>query len=265
MIRANLISAYSGLDYLIVSDMSNDWFQFQGFLIRQDRSAMKVGTDGVLLGAWAGCSNCSSILDVGTGTGLIALMIAQRNRMAAITAIEIDPTACSQALENVSASPWADRITVVNGDFLSWDHVGIHSFDLIVCNPPFFSGSLKNPDPLRAAARHDDGLPLGALAGRASELLSPAGKLALILPAGRAEEAIRMAASAGLHVLRRTDVRGNPQAPVRRVLLEWGRKSGTVEWNELVIESGARGIYTDDYLLLTRDFYLKGRSGQGPA
>jgi tRNA1Val (adenine37-N6)-methyltransferase len=251
--------------------MSNDWFQFRKFLIRQDRSAMKVGTDGVLLGAWANShrdaylrpfgSRQSAVgnensLDIGTGTGLIALMLAQRFRESRIVAVEINEAAAIQATENVRSSLWADRIEVIQADFRTWTPASFAKFDLIVCNPPFFSRSLKNPDGQRAAARHDDDLSLSDLIPKSAGLLSPAGKLAIILPVGRVAEALVLATGSGLFLARRLDVRGNLNASVKRVLLEWGREEGTVENEMLTIEMEKRGIYSEEYRRLTWEFYL---------
>jgi tRNA1Val (adenine37-N6)-methyltransferase len=255
MIPAGLTSAYLDWVCLIISDMSNDWFQFKNFLVRQDQSAMKVGTDGVLLGAWADCRNCSHILDIGTGTGLIALILAQRNETAGITAVEIEAAAFNQAVENVADSPWPGRIEVVHCDFRSWNPAADPGFDLIVCNPPFFTRSLKAPDNQRSTARHDDELPLSILIPKAARLLAQTGRLALILPVGRAQDAITLANENELHLYRRTDVKGNIHAHVKRVLLEWGYSDRPVETSGLAIESTARGIYTDQYRGLTGEFY----------
>lgn len=217
---------------------------------------MKVGTDGVLLGAWADCGNCRTVLDIGAGTGLIALMIAQRNPEASITALEIDPSAAIQARENVQASSWSGRIEVVECDFRNWAPASGLKFDLVTCNPPFFARSLKNPDNQRTQARHDDELPLGPLILKSAGLLSSGGRLALILPAGRIQEAVKMADESGLTLSRRMNVRGNIPAPVKRVLLEWGRDTGAAVTSELVIETGARGVYSDEYRRLTEAFYL---------
>ncbi len=236
--------------------MSNEWFQFRYFLIRQDQSAMKVGTDGVLLGAWADCGDCANMLDIGTGTGLIALMLAQRNSSGLITALEIDPAAAGQALRNVAESPWSNRIEVVHADFRNWMPAADLKFDLIVCNPPFFTKALKNPDLQRATARHDDDLPLTGLIQKATRHIGALGKLAMILPAGRAEEAILLAAENGLFIRRRLNVRGNANAPVKRILLEWGREPLSVEPEELIVETEIRGVYTGEYKKLTGEFYL---------
>ena len=137
--------------------MANDYFRFKHFTVWQQHCAMKVGTDGVLLGAWA--DGGQRILDIGTGTGLIALMMAQRFPAAEVTAVEIDEQAAMQACENVAASPFADRVNVIHDDILRYaDACAEGCFDAIVCNPPFFVNSLKNPDSKRALARHNDNL-----------------------------------------------------------------------------------------------------------
>ncbi len=236
--------------------MPNDWFQFRQFLIRQDQTAMKVGTDGVLLGAWAECETCKNVLDVGTGTGLIALMIAQRAPSSIITALEIDPSAVQQAKENVAASSWKDRIDVLEANFLDWQPDNQTGFDLIVCNPPFFTQSLKNPDLKRTMARHDHDLPLGQLVAKSSGLLSKDGKLAMILPAGRLEESIALASASGLFLYRQLNIRGNPDAPIKRVMIELSKESRKAEIAELVIETGSRGVYSEGYRKLTVAFYL---------
>jgi tRNA1Val (adenine37-N6)-methyltransferase len=256
-----MISPFSVWVYLIISDMPNSWFQFKRFMIRQDRTAMKVGTDGVLLGAWGG-SGCfpgaagsCSILDIGTGTGLIALMLAQRFPLASVLGLEIDPDAAAQATDNLAASPWPDRIEIREADFRIWSPPAGDFFDMIVCNPPYFSRSLKNPDVQRSLARHDDELPLEALISRSAGLLSPSGLLAVVLPAGRVEEALKAAARSGLYLNRRLNVRGNQHAEVKRVLLEWGFVQRESEFGELVLES-SRGVKSEEYGRLTGNFYL---------
>jgi tRNA1Val (adenine37-N6)-methyltransferase len=256
MIRSDLISACLDWVYLIISDMSNQWFQFRKFLIRQDRSAMKVGTDGVLLGAWTAFENIVHVLDIGTGTGLIALMMVQRNPVISVTALEIDPEAAVQAAENVQESPWRERIEVVCADFRCWNPGSRPGFDLIVCNPPFFTRSLKNPDAQKAKARHDDDLTLSDLIPKAAGLLATHGRLSLILPCGRVDAAMAVAGESGLFLSRRTDVRGNAGSAVKRVMMEWTRERATADHSELIIESVVRGVYTDDYKSLTAEFYL---------
>ena len=198
-----------------------------------------------------------NMLDIGTGTGLIALMLAQRFREARIVALEIDEAAAKQAMENIRESLWSDRIEVIQADFRSWKPTSDQKFDLIVCNPPFFSRSLKNPDIQKAKARHDDDLPLAGLISKSVWFLSPVGKLAMILPVVRMQEALKMASESELFLLRRKDIRGNINAPVKRVLLEWSRENRIAEISELVIETGVRGVYTEEYRILTGEYYPK--------
>ena len=238
--------------------MSNGYFQFKQFRIAQDRCAMKVGTDGVLLGAWASLgaaapspkatdaalrhpSDASAqalpplyILDIGTGTGLVALMLAQRaasrvwgSRAFSVTAVEREAAAASQARENAAASPWATMVTVVEADARHWQPLSasersvVPRFDLIVCNPPFYANYLKSPDDARNAARHDDGLTLNDLCRMASAWLKPApAALSLILPAAREADALAAAARHGLCPARRCHVFTSPAATnPSRVLL----------------------------------------------
>jgi tRNA1Val (adenine37-N6)-methyltransferase len=237
--------------------MANDYFRFKQFTIKQDRCAMKVGTDGMLLGAWAGVGGCQNILDVGTGTGLIALMLAQRNPDADIDAIDIDAGACSQAKENVEGSPFAGRIRVICASFSDYAPEAALMYDLIVSNPPYFARSLKNPDPQRRVARHTDTLPLEELIGKGRELLSPGGRIALILPVGREDELGALACRKGLNVIRQTAVVPVSGAAAKRVLTELSvLPVASCERDSLLIEK-ARGEYSRAYVALTQDFYLK--------
>jgi len=160
--------------------MANNYFTFKQFTIYQDKCSFKVGTDGVLLGACADVSGAKNILDIGTGTGLLALMLAQRC-YAEIVAIEPDRDSFEQASGNVRSGKWNDRIKVVNTDLQNYDP-GTVKFDLIVSNPPYFTDSLKNPDPRKAASRHNDTLSSGEILRSVSRLLSDKGKLQIILP-----------------------------------------------------------------------------------
>jgi tRNA1Val (adenine37-N6)-methyltransferase len=232
--------------------MANDWFQFKQFMIRQDRTPMKVGTDGVLLGAWAGSGWLLNILDVGTGTGLIALMMAQRFTGAHVDAVELDPESASQAAENVAGSPFARRVAVHQADFLTWDPG--KKYDLIVCNPPFFKDSLQSPDPGRTVARHEDSMPLADLIRRCNDLLVPGGGLSLILPVGRLPEVAKLAVETGLNLNRILRVRGNPKVAVRRVLIHLDKQYLEVEMGELTLETETRGLITDEYAALIGGF-----------
>ena len=155
--------------------MSNPFFQFKQFTIRHDKCAMKVGTDGVLLGAWAGTESCNRILDIGTGTGLIALMLAQRSK-AAIDAIDIEADACLQAQENAESSLFAGRINVFHSDLVDFAQASTHLYGLIVSNPPYFVDSLKCPNLQRNTARHTDTLTLEDLLQYSRKLLAPQGR-----------------------------------------------------------------------------------------
>ncbi len=221
---------------------------------------MKVGTDGVLLGAWCtlGSSVCR-VLDIGTGTGLIALMISQRCGGSLIDALEIDPGSAEEAYDNFSSSPWADRITAICDSLQHFTTVSAVRYDNIVCNPPYFTDSLRCPDGERSMARHNVTLNYGELTGCAARLLAPGGVLSLIVPRQYAETVISHAGSVALHLVRRTDVFPKPGSAPIRSLLEFSAKADCdgPHLSTLVIESGTRNDYTGEYIALTRDFYLK--------
>lgn len=231
-------------------------FHFKQFSLSNSLSAMKVGTDGVLLGAWAqlaDASSCGGVLDIGCGTGVIGLMIAQRYPDAAVTCIDISPEAVEECAENISRSPFAGRVVVCRADFM--DYVAGRKFELIVSNPPFFTERLQSPDPLRAKARHDDSLPLAALMRGSASLLSHGGRLALVLPAGRDDEALLEASLAGLNAVRRCKVYTRDGKPSRRTLWEFASEAGCCAEERLVIQN-ADGSHTDGYKALVKDFYL---------
>jgi tRNA1Val (adenine37-N6)-methyltransferase len=238
--------------------MSNPYFRFKKFAVWHDKCAMKVGTDGVLLGAWVPVADDAtrSVLDVGAGTGLVALMIAQRNAEAEIDAIEIDEDACMQAFGNVEKSPFKNRIKIIHQSFP--EYVTAKKYDLIVSNPPFFAHSLKSPDQKRNAARHNDMLPLRLLIGHATKMLSERGRIALILPVQLSEELDFIIATHGLYQIRRTDVIPAEGLKPKRFLIELsaknlpGKRHAT---NTLVLETNERKR-TLQYQELTKDFYL---------
>jgi len=244
-------------------------FQFKQFFVKHDRCAMKVGTDGVLLGCWCPTHSATRILDIGTGSGLIALMLAQRCPDAQITAIDIDPDAVAQARENFAASPWSDRLHVshcalqdLSDQSFVFERSGLLSFvyDLIVSNPPYFTASLKNPDAARCTARHNDTLPFSVLIAESAKRLAPDGTLALIVPAEAEDELQALAAQHSLHCTHRCYVHPKPGRPAKRVLLAWQRLAasaiqGGLTTTHLTLEDdhGARSL---DYQQLTKDFYL---------
>ena len=234
--------------------MPNPYFAFKQFTVRHDRCAMKVGTDGVLLGAWTDLSHSRRILDIGTGTGLIALMLAQRCMDARITAIDLDSAAVEQAQENIQASPWKDRIEALQQDICTYHPNG--TFDTIVSNPPYFIDSLKCPDGQRSTARHTDTLDADRLIGKVSELLTSDGRFSIILPAEQTEDLIRVASENGLHPSRQTWVITRPGLSPKRILMEFRKTPVTLQPDELVIEL-ERHVYSEEYIALTQEFYLK--------
>lgn len=234
--------------------MPNPFFSFKQFTIRHDRCAMKVGTDGVLLGAWTDIRHSRRILDIGTGTGLISLMLAQRQADATITAIDIDAEAVNQAQENIQDSPWKERITAVLQDLKTYRPQEL--FDTIVSNPPYFMDSLKCPDSQRNTARHTDTLDMHTLLYQTSLLLTPEGRFSIVLPAEQTNTLIESAGRVGLYPSRHTAVITRPGLAPKRTLMEFTRQKKAFQTEELVIEL-ERHVYSEAYIALTKDFYLK--------
>lgn len=229
-------------------------FRFKQFTVSNRRSAMKVGTDGVLLGAWCaipegGCH----VIDAGCGTGVIALMIAQRNPQANILGIEIDREAASEATENVDASVFAGRIDILHRDFLGFKSDTL--FDLIVCNPPFFTESTKSPIVARANARTEGSLSVKSLLEKSVKLLSEEGSVAFIAPATRDSEIIFDAALAGLYPLRHCHVITVAGKTPQRTLWQFSRQPRPDESTTLIM-SKSPGIYSKEYTDLVKEFYI---------
>lgn len=237
--------------------MKNEGFHFQQFYVRHDRSAMKVGTDAVLLGAWCMVQYAQTALDVGTGCGLIALMLAQRNSdLRKVVGVDIDAASVAQAEDNFLYSPFASRLFALQMDFRNPQFpLGTH-FDLIVSNPPFFTEQTTSPDAVRDCARRADYLPLQTLIAHAVALLSKQGRLSLVLPCERTEECVWLAQSNGLHLNRRTDVRQRDSLPYVRSLLEFSFVSENTNFGHLTLTEDG-GKRTADYESLITDFYLK--------
>ena len=231
-------------------------FAFKQFAVCQDRCAMKVGTDGVLLGAWAKVEECQRILDVGTGTGLIALMAAQRSQ-AHVTAIDLDEGAVAQAQENVAASPWKQRIRVVAMDMRNMELEEHEApFDALLCNPPFFENSLKCPDAARTMARHTDTLSFDELARSAARLLAPHGELSVVIPYDRTTDMTVSAACYGLFATRQTVVCPVQGGKPKRILMAFSKQGEAHNPVTLSIRDEQRN-YTPEYVALVEDFYLK--------
>ena len=232
--------------------MSNTWFRFKQFTIHQQAAAMKVGTDGVLLGALADVHNARTALDIGTGTGLIALMLKQRNPQLQVTAIDVEKEAVEQATGNAALSPWEVEVLHVSAQAFA---LSGRRFDRIVCNPPYFCSSLKAPDAARSLARHNDSLPFGELLAAVDRLLAPDGQCWVILPYDAASAFSEKGVQNALHTTQAVTVVTKPgKAPKRMVLcLERGPRPLLAE--TLVIEND-KGGYTERYAALVHPFYL---------
>lgn len=226
-------------------------FRFKQFSVGNREASMKVGTDSVLLGAWVAVEGVNRALDAGCGTGLLALMLAQRG-VGHIDAIEIDPVAADEAAANVSHSPWPEAVKIIEGDCTEWNS---EPYDLIISNPPYFSNGIISPDERRATARHETSLNCAALMTMASRLLTDNGRLALVSPADRADDIIFRASLMKLHLLRRCDVKSNHRRGVRRVLWEFSKRP-TAPTIDCLILTAADGKRSAAYTELTKDFYL---------
>ena len=231
--------------------MANNYFRFKQFTIWQDRCAMKVGTDGTLLGAWA--RGGWRVLDIGTGTGLVALMMAQRFPEAQVTAIDIDDEAVAQARENVAASPFAGRITVACHDVRQYDCDWL--FDAIVSNPPFFDASLLCPDDRRTLARHSTALTYAELFAAVRRLLADDGEFTVVVPSECKSRMESEAALAGFFLVRECAVKTTPTKAPRRYLMALRKHPASLLQEEGIIET-APGQRSDWYVELTKDFYL---------
>jgi tRNA1Val (adenine37-N6)-methyltransferase len=234
--------------------MANSYFSFKQFTIYQDKSAFKVGTDGVLLGAYADLTTVRNILDIGSGTGLISIMLAQRCE-AAITAIEPDNDSFIQSCENVNLTEWGSRIKIVNIDLQNFDPDN-EKFDLIITNPPFFCDSLKSPDPRKSAARHNDSLTSVEILEGVNRLLKDDGRLQLIMPYVEGNIFIANASRCGFYCNNILKIRPLPGSEIRRLILTFSKTRKTPIEKFLTIEHG-RHQFTDEYINLTKEFYLK--------
>ena len=236
-------------------------FKFKEFEVAQDHCAQKIGTDGVLLGAWACLDKIPyDILDIGTGTGVIALMLAQRFQNSQIEAIELDEDAFEQAATNFENAPWSDRMFCFHASFQEFFEEVDNTYDLIISNPPFFdSGSIKKNqeiDKTREQARFDDALPFEELLYGVYQLLDDDGVFACVIPNDREVHFLKVAAHYKLLPSRITHVKGIEESAVKRSLIELRFRESEIQTNSLTIEI-SRHNYTPEYIELVKDFYLK--------
>ena len=232
-------------------------FEFKQFSIQQDQCAMKIGTDGILLGAWTSLDkNPESILDIGAGTGILSLQLAQRCQAETLEAIEINEDAFEQCVVNFENSPWGDRLFCFHASAQEFAAEMEEEYDLIISNPPFYSDEYKSNNNKRNTARFTDTLPFRDLAIFAYQFLSEKGIFALILPRKEEENFIALALEVGLFPKRICRVKGNPTSEVKRSLMEFTFEKSEIIQEELTVEI-SRHVYTEAYKNLVKDFYLK--------
>ena len=236
--------------------MANEWFKFKQFTILQDRCGMKVGTDGVIFGTWVDVENHRRALDIGTGTGLLALILAQRSKFLSIDAVEIDSDAAVQAFENVQKSKFNKQIAVIHGDFRSYYLHKKPEYDLIICNPPYFSDSMKPANRSRAISRHSQSLQLEEIFVGATMLMTVEGSLNVIVPYDLQENTRALAKSYKLFLRKKLNVIPLPGRNPKRCCLEFSFSEQKLLEETLIIETTGRHNYSDEYIKLTKDFYL---------
>lgn len=232
-------------------------FKFKQFTVNQDRCAMKIGTDGVLLGAWAPVEKQPfSVLDIGAGTGVLALMLAQRCSAEIIDGIEIDDDAYEQCVDNFENSPWGDRLFCYHASLEEFADEIDDQYELIVSNPPFYSEDYKTEDSQRDLARFTDALPFDHLIASVSKLLAPNGSFCVVIPFKEETQLIALATEVGLSPNTICRVKGAPESDIKRSLMQFSFEETKADVSELIIET-ERHQYTEDYINLTKDFYLK--------
>ena len=232
--------------------MGADTFQFKEFSLGLKDVAMKLTTDSTLLGAWVQISNSKTILDIGTGSGIIALMMAQRSE-AQVFGIELDPTSAIRATENAEDSKWANRIKIQNADFLTFDFKE-QLFDLIVCNPPFFSNGNQSEKKEKAQARHNAYLPFVQLISISMRLLAERGVFSLILPKDEFDVFEELANNQGLFCVRKMNIFPIENKPVNRILAEFSKFQKDIIIEKMILRVGRE--YSEQYKELTKDFFL---------
>lgn len=232
-------------------------FQFKQFSINQNRCAMKIGTDAVLLGAWASIGNNPfSILDIGAGTGILSLMLAQRSNAQLIEAIEVDENAYEQCVENFENSPWNDRLFCYHASLLEFVEEIDDKYDCIICNPPFYSENYKTDNSSRNLARFNDAMPFEHLIYAVSKLLSKNGSFSVIIPYKEETTLINLTLEVDLFPNKILHIKGNTTSEIKRSMLTFSFKKTEFNQSQLIIET-SRHQYTEDYINLTKDYYLK--------
>ena len=231
--------------------MAKTEFRFKQFVVCQDQCAMKVSTDGVLFGSWVDHVGAKRILDIGTGTGVLALIAAQRNTTAVIDAVELAADSAKQAAENFLASPWRDRLHVHNADVREWTIEDRH--DLIICNPPYYDRYLPSPDSRIELAKHTRGLLFLELLAAVELLIAPEGRMAVIIPSVRETEFLQLAKNRGLLPSRKCNVAYVPHKQPKRILLELRQNSTNVEETNLTVQATGPFDYSPEYRAMVSD------------
>lgn len=229
-------------------------FRFKQFSITQEHSAMKVGTDAVLLGAWADIKSAKTILDIGTGTGILALMMAQRNSKATIYGIEYDTGAYQDAFKNASNSKWKNRIHILPDDVRNYR--SNIKFEAIISNPPFFSTGISSSDIARSKARHNTTLTSKQLINSVVNLLSTKGNFHCILAASEVEQFTNYANKQHLYIYKFVNIRPHLSKPMHRMMMSFSRVNNEIEKSGMVLHNEGEREYSEAYTRLTKDFYL---------
>ncbi|WP_207435636.1 methyltransferase [Sabulibacter ruber] len=235
--------------------MANDYFQFKQFLIRQDRCAMKVCTDSCVLGAYAQVAGAKRILDIGAGTGLLSLMVAQRAPEAHIEAVEIDPAAAAQAQENICLSPWADRVRLFPMSLQEFAQINPGQFDIIISNPPFFQASLKSSDAVKNQAKHTETLSFTEVISFSARFLSSEGKLHILLPPHEARVFEQEAHANGFYTNNILWLEATPGGKLLRTIHTYSRLRSTMSESTLAVREKDH-TYTQAFRELLKDYYL---------
>lgn len=236
--------------------MSETLFRFKQFQVNQENCGMKINTDGVLLGAWCDVNNALNALDIGTGSGVIALMLAQRSNVAEIVGVEIDNEACQEAAQNMKSSMWANHLSAVNSSIQDYSVASEKTFDLIVSNPPFFSGGTLSSTQKRTNVKHTVKLGHSDLLRASYKLLTEEGRFSVVLPHLEGLRFTELAEQSRLYCTRKCEVTSFPGSSTERLLLEFSKRNYPIE-NTVMSIRDQEGNYSDTYVQLTKAFYLK--------